>query len=214
MAYYQGDYYRGDNYRGDYYRGDPFGLPLIGAIGSVAKKVVPGVVKAVKGLISKPTVKKAIGEEIIGQSMPDVATPGIIPNLPMSTTGEGKFVPVSQGIPNLPGVRLPGTDTFIDPMHMLPGGKPGIYSVPGASSGMIPKGYHINKAILRQLRTGKPQNYKRVLVKNQRMNVTNPRALRRGIRRAQGFAKLARRVLSFVSPRAPKGKAIFKRKRR
>jgi hypothetical protein len=51
-------------------------------------------------------------------------------------------------------------------------------------------------------------------VKRRRMNVTNVKALRRSIRRAKGFAKLAKRVLTFVQPRAPKGKAIFKSRKR
>jgi hypothetical protein len=46
------------------------------------------------------------------------------------------------------------------------------------------------------------------------MRVTNPRALRRAIRRATGFARLARRVLHFVGPKAPRGRAVFKFKRR
>jgi len=51
-------------------------------------------------------------------------------------------------------------------------------------------------------------------VKRKRMNVTNVKALRRAIRRATGFAKLARKCITFVSPRAPKGKAIFKTRRK
>jgi hypothetical protein len=51
------------------------------------------------------------------------------------------------------------------------------------------------------------------LARNRRMRVTNPRALRRAIRRAQGFAKLAKRVLHFTSPRAPRGRPVFRRKR-
>lgn len=46
-----------------------------------------------------------------------------------------------------------------------------------------------------------------------RMNVTNPRALRRSIRRARGFAKLARKVLSFPISKPPRGRALFKKKR-
>jgi len=49
--------------------------------------------------------------------------------------------------------------------------------------------------------------------KRRRMRVTNPKALRRAIRRATGFARLARRVLRFTSPKAPKGRAIFKHRR-
>lgn len=51
-------------------------------------------------------------------------------------------------------------------------------------------------------------------IKNRRMRVTNPRALRRAIRRATGFAHLAKRVLRFTSPRAPRGRAVFKARRR
>lgn len=68
------------------------------------------------------------------------------------------------------------------------------------AAGMPQRGFHISR------KTG-------ALVRNRRMRVTNPRALRRAIRRATGFARLARRVLHFTSPRAPRGRAIFKRKR-
>jgi hypothetical protein len=51
-------------------------------------------------------------------------------------------------------------------------------------------------------------------VKNRRMNVANPRALRRAIRRARGFEKLARKVLGFTSPHRPKGRVYFKHRRR
>ncbi|SRR6266849_2875368 len=60
------------------------------------------------------------------------------------------------------------------------------------------KGFHLNKH-------GK-------MVRNRRMRVTNPRALRRAVRRAQGFARLARKVLSFTSPRKHKGHMYFKKK--
>lgn len=46
--------------------------------------------------------------------------------------------------------------------------------------------------------------------RRRRMHVTNPKALRRAIRRANGFAKMARRVLRFTSPRPPKGRAVFR----
>lgn len=52
------------------------------------------------------------------------------------------------------------------------------------------------------------------LPKRRRMNVANPKALRRAIRRAHGFAKLARSVLSFPISRPPKGRPLFKKRRR
>lgn len=50
--------------------------------------------------------------------------------------------------------------------------------------------------------------------RRRRMNVYNPKALRRAVRRAMGFAHMAKRVLRFVSPRAPKGRAVFKFRRK
>jgi len=49
----------------------------------------------------------------------------------------------------------------------------------------VPSGYHYAK-------DGSGR-----LVRNRRMNVANPRALRRAMRRAQGFEKLARRTINF-----------------
>lgn len=46
--------------------------------------------------------------------------------------------------------------------------------------------------------------------KRRRMNVTNAKALRRAIRRARGFEKLARKVLGFTTPKRPKGRAYFR----
>src|SRR5260370_4596643 len=61
------------------------------------------------------------------------------------------------------------------------------------------KGFHINKH-------GK-------MVRNRRMRVTNPRALRRAIRAAHGFAPLARKVLVFTAPRQHKGHMDFRKKK-
>lgn len=50
--------------------------------------------------------------------------------------------------------------------------------------------------------------------RRRRMNVANPKALRRAIRRAHGFAKLARSVLSFPISKPPRGRPLFKKARR
>jgi len=54
------------------------------------------------------------------------------------------------------------------------------------SAGMVPSGYHYAK-------DGSGR-----IVRNRRMNVANPRALRRSMRRVQGFEKLARRTITFT----------------
>ena len=56
---------------------------------------------------------------------------------------------------------------------------------PSRGTGMVPSGYHYAKD-----GSGK-------IVRNRRMNVANPRALRRAMRRAQGFEKLAKRAINF-----------------
>ncbi len=79
--------------------------------------------------------------------------------------------------------------------------------LPGAP-GMPLKGYHLTR---RQRTPRRPEPH---LAKNRRMRATNPRALSRAIRRAHGFARLAKRVLAFTSPRRHKGHMYFKRRRK
>lgn len=50
--------------------------------------------------------------------------------------------------------------------------------------------------------------------RHRRMNVTNPRALRRAIRRANGFAKLAMRTIRFTHPHKKGRFGGFKKRRK
>jgi hypothetical protein len=63
------------------------------------------------------------------------------------------------------------------------------------------KGFHISR------KTGR-------LVRNRRMNVANGRALSRAVRRLHHFAKKYRKVVGFVSPKKPKGRMYFKKRRK
>src|SRR3972149_5669759 len=96
----------------------------------------------------------------------------------------------------------------------------GVGNVQGPVGSMTPQGF-LPGCQLRGYRPNKSSYYKAVpgnpmqgvlipkgsvCVKSRRLNVANPRALRRAIRRAQGFSKLARRVMTFVSAKAPKGR--------
>ena len=65
-----------------------------------------------------------------------------------------------------------------------PPAPPGPYA--GAGMGACPSGYHYAK-------DGSGR-----MVRNRRMNVANPRALRRSMRRVQGFEKLAKRTIQFT----------------
>jgi len=70
-----------------------------------------------------------------------------------------------------------------------------------AAPGAHIKGMHISK------KTGK-------MVRNRHMNVCNPRALRRAVRRAHGFSKLAMRTIHLVHPKKKVRFGGFKKRRR
>jgi len=88
---------------------------------------------------------------------------------PGGTTVGGQFMLPGQG--RLPPFTATGPG-------VLPGG--------GRGGGMIPSGYHLAK------------DGSQRIVRNRRMNIANPRALRRAMRRVQGFEKLAKRTISFT----------------
>lgn len=195
-------------YRGDYYRGDPFLGALVGAL---AKPAI-GIVKKAGGALIKAVGGKAaagaIGGAVVSEVISNATSPPPVPQLPVPMNA---FAPGG----NLPGFKIPGTSTMLDPLHALPGGKPLTYTDPAAvaaqASGM--RGYRPNKTGY-WLKSGSYVYPGTKLVKSRRMNVGNARALRKAIRRGRGFAKLAKSVLSFVSARPPKGRAYFGKKRR
>ncbi len=167
MSYYQRP-------MGDYktygYAGDP---GFLSSLWGVVKKV--GKV-ALGGLIGGPIgAGIAGGVATVGKPAPPAfSLPGIVggqvtfpggTSVGMGFQGGGAMVP-GQG--RLPPFTATGPG-------VLPGG--------GRGGTMIPVGYHLDK------KTGT------YLVRNRRMNVANPRALRRAMRRTDGFVKLAKRAL-------------------
>jgi len=78
---------------------------------------------------------------------------------------------------------------------------PTMRGAPGASM----RGFHMSKP-----RKGVAPH----LVRNRRMRVTNTKALRRAIRRAEGFSRIAKKVLHFTSPRRVHGRGVFRLRRR
>jgi len=86
------------------------------------------------------------------------------------------------------------------PMAPPPGSIGGALTMPGGTTisvaGVLPShaaigahapsGYHLDKATRSRW------------VRNRRMNIANPRALRKAMRRVQGFEKLAKRTISFT----------------
>jgi len=62
----------------------------------------------------------------------------------------------------------------------------GVLPTHAAVGAHAPAGYHLDKATRSRW------------VRNRRMNIANPRALRKAMRRVQGFEKLAKRTISFT----------------
>jgi len=81
----------------------------------------------------------------------------------------------------------------------------GALAVHELAGGACPKGFHISKH-----HKGKAPH----CVRNRHMNFCNPRALRRATRRLHSFSRHYRKVVGFVSPKKPKGRMYFKRRRK
>jgi len=162
---------------GDYktygYAGDPgFLSSLWRGVKSIALPIIGGMIGGPAGM--------AVGAAAGGGGRKP--TPGL-PTIPGTVGGAITFPGGTQiglgyaGTPMIPGRgRLPPY-TATGP-GVLPGG--------GRGGQMIPSGYHFAK-------DGSGR-----LVRNRRMNVANPRALRKAMRRVQGFEKLAKRTIQFT----------------
>lgn len=178
-------YYQGDYYRGDYYQGSP--LALIGGALKLGSKLV------------KPAVK--IGSKVV-KAVGKVLAPGTSKTVQREvgtavTVGTGVGIGTSIAKKVLGG----GTPTPMVTHEEAKNGGGGF-----VSSGACGRGPRLD-------RDGVPCAKKyggRGC--SHRMNVANPRALRRSIRRARGFAKLARKVLSFPISKPPKGRALFRKR--
>lgn len=190
-------YYRaGDYYRGDYYQAG-------GILGSIGK-FVGGIVKA--------------GARVVGAVAPGpvgMIARAIAP--PANAGGRVTFFPPEPSIPN---PFLPALPPQIQQFGGAGGGGGGGGNYPDTQSGggkalmaCPTKGMRTNKSTYVTRGGGTSRWPQEIIVhpkgsecvKSRRMNVTNPRALRRALRRAQGFAKLARRFI-VVSKKFKAGK--------
>jgi hypothetical protein len=172
MPYYTGDppAFRGDYYRGDYYRGDPGLFSFVGkALGGVAK----------------------LGTNIV-RSQLGLAAPSNIPALSPSAMA---FPQQSYGLIN---ISQPGPSTGLINI----GGGGGLRGLIGPA---CPKGFRVNKSTYIRRGGGTAKLPPGLVLKgttcvrSRRMNVGNARALRRGLRRVAGFAKLVKRSKRAIS---------------
>ena len=160
---------------GDYktygYAGDP---GFLSSIWKVIKKVAPTVIGGLIGGPAGAIVAGAAGSGPKTQQQP-FQLPGVVGGAVSFPGG------TSIGMGYQPGALIPGQGRL--PPFTATG--PGVMPGGGRGGAMVPSGYHFAK-------DGSGR-----LVRNRRMNVANPKALRRAMRRASGFEKLARRSINF-----------------
>jgi len=135
---------------------------------------------------------KEVGKSILGGALANWATgwaePArqVPPSPPMAYPKPQAYMPggspVGLGPQQFLPARVPGQGRL--PPFTATG--PGVLPGGGIQGFGAPRGYHLAKD-----GSGK-------LVRNRRMNIANPRALRRAMRRVQGFEKLAKRTISFT----------------
>ncbi|HTD71868.1 MAG TPA: hypothetical protein VK647_15575 [Gemmatimonadales bacterium] len=202
MGYYAGGYYAGGYYAGGFLGNLFTGVKGVvgGAIGGFIKGGPIGALTgAAKGTIG--AITQNIQSETLGAGG---TSTGLTPALQKQHDDALK----RGGTPPKPV----GTQIIVPPGT-------GMGLMPMMTGGMVMRGYRLNKStyVTRGGGTSRwmpgiaihPKHTE--LVKSRRMNVANPRALRRALRRAQGFAKLARRFI-VVSHRFKKGRKGVRRK--
>lgn len=162
---------------GDYktygYAGDP------GFLSSLWKGIKKVALPIIGGIVGGP-VGAALGGAL-GGAKP--SPPTQFPMVPQAM-GRGGF-PVAGQVTFPGGISLSG-GVMVPGRGPLPPFAPGGVGQAGRGGTMMPSGYHYAK-------DGSGR-----LVRNRRMNVANPRALRRSMRRVQGFEKLAKRTIQFT----------------
>ena len=168
---------------GDYktygYAGDPGWLS---SIWKGIKKIAPTVIGAVVGGPIGAVIGGAGGGGGGGKPIRAIPPPGTF------TGAVGFPGGMAVGAQYTPGVMVPGQGRL--PPFTATG--PGVLPMGGRGGSICPSGYHFAK-------DGSGR-----LVRNRRMNVANPKALRRSLRRVQGFEKLVRRTFTISGTVKPK----------
>lgn len=162
---------------GDYktygYAGDP---GFLSSLWRGIKKVAPAIIG---GVIGGPAGALIGAAGSGGGATPPIVAPGTVGGaitFPGGTRVSTAFAPYSDTRPAGQRYRLPPYTAT---------GK-GVLPYGGAGVASPPSGYHYAK-------DGSGR-----IVRNRRMNIANPRALRRAMRRVQGFEKLAKRTIVFT----------------
>jgi uncharacterized protein with beta-barrel porin domain len=190
-----GGYYRGDYYRGDYYgyRGDPGLFSFFGkALGGIVK-LGGGLLKSELGLSTTTKQRQQFNGGY--DNVPAHISRPLPPTTPGGgTNGGGSYGANVAAIPTLTAGSLGPTGKRLHPNRST-------YETRGGGTSRWPHALQLH-----------PKGT--VLVASRRRNVGNAKALRHALSRVAGFAHLARKVMSFVHPRAGRGHFKFAKRKR
>lgn len=174
-------------YMGDYYMGDPGFFSTLGGIAKAAVGFIPGVGPALSAGLG------AIGRKAAPLALPAAAGAAAVSAPRAIGRAIGSTVLKHPVLTGAGAAGIAGIGLGAGAVKMLANGGGGC----GHGHHIIKKGPHAGRC-----------------VRNRRMRVTNTKALRRAIRRAHGFAKIAKKCLAFTERRPHAGRAYFKRKTR
>jgi hypothetical protein len=202
MSYYMGDYY------GYGRAGDP---GFFGALGGLVKGAVGGFVTggpwgAVAGGVLG-AIGGASGAPKAATNAAAAATEQTVTHLPVTATSAAEGVGYTLGRVARPAIGL------VRSRPGLVGAAAGVAGLAGTELLM----HHPAAAAARArgMHMSKPYKCHGVVVpshpvRNRRMNVCNPRALRRAARRAHGFLRISRKLVGHYVAKHPKGRAYIK----
>jgi hypothetical protein len=192
MPYYRGDAY---GFRGDYYRGDPGLFSFLGkAIGGIAKVATGFVTGGPLGAVSSLFKPRGGAPAIVAPASFGPTMPGIYTNGGGVNGGGGSYGGSMMAIPTLTKGSLGPAGKRLHPNRST-------YETRGGGTSRWPRALQLHEKGT-------------VLVASRRRNVGNSRALRHALSRVAGFAHLARKVMSFVHPRAGRGHFKFPKRKR
>jgi hypothetical protein len=172
-------------YQGDYYAG-AMGDPFWGALVGIARKGIGALVGAARG-----------------RGAPAAA--GVASTAITKVTAAGRAI-IQRGTAQIikhPVLSAAGAAGVVG-AAIGAGGEALMH--PGMGGACV-KGFHMSKP-----KGGRCSSAPH-LVRNRRMNVANGRALSRAVRRLHHFARKYRKVVGFVSPRKPKGRMYFRKRK-
>jgi hypothetical protein len=150
------------------------------------------------GRVGKGVISAVTGMPIGGGKVPSPSMPS---TLPMGTGASfGRVGSAAAALVKRHPVMAAAGGAMLGAMGVAGVRRMGAHPAMAAADSGVPKGYHISH------KTG-------AVVRNRHMHVTNPRALRRALRRAHGFAALAMKTIHLVHPKK-KGRFGGFRKRR